>query len=367
MEPSGLDRTTGDDRRWQTLVQRDGRDVAAFFHGVRTTVVFCRPSRGSRRPNRVNVLFFEDVESAERAGFRACKRCRPGSEGRGHPWRAIERACWLIREAEAPPWLGDLAFSAGLSPGYFPRQFKRYLGVTPKEYAMTWRARKLRDGLPGAETVAGAILGAGFGSIGRAYQGAADALGMTPAEFRAGANGRAIRYATARTPLGWVLAASTEVGLRGIELGDSVEELEARLRRRFAGAELAGDDPAFADRLRRVVALIEDPGGGHDLPLDVRGTAFQHRVWDALRALPVGSTATYAEVARSIGRPSAARAVARACASNELAVAIPCHRVVRGDGGLGGFRWGVGRKRALLDAEAGRSDDGEVPPGPEAD
>lgn len=179
--------------------------------------------------------------------------------------------------------------------------------------------------------------------------------------------GRPIRFARAETPLGWVLAASTELGFCSIELGDSAEALEARLRERFPGAELAGDDPEFADRVRRVVALVGEPGSGHDLPLDVRGTAFQRRVWEALRAIPAGSTATYAEVARSIGRPSAARAVAGACASNGLAVAIPCHRVVRVDGGLGGFRWGVDRKRALLEAESGRTGGGTVRPGMGAD
>ncbi len=219
---------------------------------------------------------------------------------------------------------------------------------------MSLRTQRLRDGLAngGNKTIAGAIFGAGFGSIGRAYDESAEDLGMTPGEYRKGAEGQAIRYATAESSLGWVLVAATDRGICSIRLGDSPEDLVSGLVERFPDANLAGDDPAFEEQLRQVVALVEAPGLGLDLPLDIRGTAFQRQVWDALRAIPAGSTATYTEVARSIGRPSAVRAVANACASNELAVVIPCHRVIRGDGGLGGYRWGIDRKRALLDGEA---------------
>ena len=342
-----------DDRRWEAIERRERSADGAFVYAVRTTGIFCRPTCRSRRPNRSNVAFFDDAGGAERAGFRACKRCEPTAPradvGQA---RAIARACSLIEGSDSIPTLGELAAGVGLSPGYFHRVFKKTLGVTPKEFAMGLRTHRLRDGLAGGETVAGAIFGAGFGSIGRAYDESAEGLGMTPGEYRKGGEGRSIRFATAETSIGWVLVASTDRGLCSIELGDSKEGLTAGLFERFPKAELAGDDPDFGDQLRRVVAMIEVPGTGLDLPLDLRGTAFRRQVWDALRAIPSGSTATYAEVARSIGRPSAVRAVASACASNELAVVIPCHRVIRGDGGLGGYRWGIERKRALLDGEA---------------
>ena len=342
-----------DDRRWEAIERREVSADGAFVYAVRTTGIFCRPTCRSRRPNRSNVAFFDDADGAERAGFRPCKRCEPTAPRPevGHA-SAVARACSMIEGSDTIPTLGDLAAGVGLSPGYFHRVFKRTLGVTPKEFAMSLRTQRLRDGLSGGETVAGAIFGAGFGSIGRAYDESAEALGMTPGEYRKGGEGRSIRFAVAETSLGWVLVAETDRGICSIKLGDSKEALTANLFERFPKAELAGDDPDFEARLRRVVALVESPGAGLDLPLDVRGTAFQRQVWAALRAIPSGSTATYADVARAIGRPSAVRAVARACASNELAVVIPCHRVIRGDGGLGGYRWGVERKRALLDGEA---------------
>jgi AraC family transcriptional regulator, regulatory protein of adaptative response / methylated-DNA-[protein]-cysteine methyltransferase len=343
-----------DDQRWRALELRDARADGAFVYAVRTMGVFCRPTCRSRRPNRANVRFFDDSEGAERAGFRACKRCEPrGSKPEDRRALAIARACSLIEGSNAIPSLAELAAGVGLSAGYLHRLFRRTLGVTPKEFAMSLRAQRLRDGLVEGGTVAGAIFGAGFGSVARGYDESAGELGMTPGEYRKGGEGRSIRFATAETSLGWVLVAATDRGLCWIELGDSAEELTARLVGRFPKAELARDDPDFADRLRRVVAMVEAPGSGLDLPLDIRGTAFQRQVWEALRAIPSGTTATYAEVARTIGRPSAVRAVARACASNELAVVIPCHRVVRGDGGLGGYRWGIERKQALIDGEAG--------------
>ncbi len=354
-----------DDRRWQALERRDGRAVGAFVYGVRTTGVYCRPGCASRRPNRANVAFFDDGEGAERAGFRPCRRCGPAA-GKPEDRAAsavVARACRSIEGADRPPSLAGLASAAGLSPSHLGRLFRRVVGVSPREYARGVRARRLRDGLAGGEPVAGAILGAGFGSIGRGYEAAADELGMTPAEYGRGALGESIRFASAPTSLGFVTVAATARGLCSIELGDAREALEARLRDRFPRADLTEAGPDFADDLHRVVALVEGPGLGIDLPLDIRGTAFQRQVWDALRAIPPGSTATYAGVARAIGRPTAARAVARAVGSNDLAVAIPCHRVVRGDGALGGYRWGVDRKRALLDVEGAHP----VPPDAEAD
>ena len=343
----------GEDQRWAAVDGRDPRAEGAFVYAVRTTGVYCRPTCRSRRPNRANVAFFDGPEGAERAGFRPCKRCEPATvvldDG---PARIVERACSLLERSERLT-LAELAAEVGLSPGHLHRVFKQVVGVTPKEFAMSVRLRRLRDGLAGGGTLTREILGAGFGSIGRAYDESAEGLGMTPGQYRKGGAGRSIRYATAETSLGRVLVAATDRGVCAIELGDSTEALVDRLVARFPKAELAGDDPEFADRVARVVALVDRPGVGLDLSLDVRGTAFQRRVWEALRTIPVGSTATYAEVARSIGRPSAVRAVARACASNELAVVIPCHRVIRGDGGLGGYRWGIERKQALLDGEAG--------------
>jgi AraC family transcriptional regulator of adaptative response/methylated-DNA-[protein]-cysteine methyltransferase len=341
-----------DDRRWAAVEGREPRADGAFVYAVRTTGVYCRPICRSRRPNRTNVVFFDDPDRAERAGFRACKRCRPEVAGResGHA-RLVERACMLLEGSEGIT-LADLAAKLGLSAGYVHRVFKATVGVTPKEFAMSLRLKRLRDGLTGGETVTQGILGAGFGSIARAYDESAEGLGMTPGQYRSGGEGRSIRYATAETSLGRVLVASTDRGICLIELGDTDQELIDLLVERFPKAELAGDDPEFAERVRKVVALIDRPGLSLDLPLDIRGTAFQRQVWEALRAIPIGSTATYAEVARSIGRPSAVRAVASACASNDLAIIIPCHRVIRSDGGLGGYRWGLSRKQALLDGEA---------------
>ena len=342
----------GDDRRWAAVEGRDPRADGAFVYAVRTTGVYCRPTCRSRRPNRANVAFFDAPEAAELAGFRACKRCQPRAirPESGHA-RMVERACSLLEGSEGMT-LDQLAATVGLSPGYFHRVFKGTVGVTPKEFAMSVRLKRLQDGLAGGESVAGGILGAGFGSIGRGYDESAEGLGMTPGQYRKGGEGRAIRYASAGTSLGRVLVAATDRGICSIELGDSDDELIARLIERFPNAELAGDDPEFAARLEKVVAMVDRPGTGLDLPLDIRGTAFQRQVWEALRAIPFGSTTTYTEVARSIGRPDAVRAVAGACASNKLAIVIPCHRVIRGDGGLAGFGWGIERKRTMLDREA---------------
>lgn len=351
-----------DERRWAALAARDRRAADAFRYGVLTTGVYCRPTCASRRPNRDNVRFFADGAAAERAGFRACKRCRPGDRSPAGPRHAdaIARACDLIDAAEETPRLKDLAAVAGLSPFHFHRVFAAAVGVTPKEYAAARRMRRLQAGLRDAGSIAEAIYGAGFGSGSRVYEDADELLGMAPSAFRRGGAGEAIGHAAVPTDLGWLLVAATAKGICAIEFGDGPEALALRLRERFPAAALRPADAVFQATVARVAAFVGAPGRADlDLPLDVRGTAFQRRVWAALREIPPGATTSYAAVAARIGRPRAARAVARACAANGIAVAIPCHRVVRGDGDPGGYRWGPERQRSLLEREAaaaGRQD-----------
>jgi AraC family transcriptional regulator of adaptative response/methylated-DNA-[protein]-cysteine methyltransferase len=352
VERTNLDAYATDYARWRALVDRDRQADGAFVYGVMTTGVYCRPDCASRRPNRENVRFFDTCEQAEQAGFRPCKRCDPRSPDRHAAHReAIVRACQLIEEAEDTPKLADLAAAVGLSPSYLHRLFKRIVGVTPKQYAMERRLSRVRDTLQASATVTEAIYEAGYASSSRFYENASVTLGMKPSDYSHGGPGARIRFAVARCHLGWALAAATEVGICAIDLGDTSETLAARLRARFPGAELVDDDPAFGEWMARVLAFLDAPHGGLDLPLDIQGTAFQRRVWLALREIAPGSTASYGQVAARIGNPKAARAVAQACAANPIAVAIPCHRVLRSDGRLGGYRWGSERKRALLKRE----------------
>lgn len=342
-----------DEARWAAVSGRDAAADGAFVYGVLTTGIYCRPGCASRAPRRQNVRFYGTPAEAEAAGLRPCKRCAPRApRADGAESAAVARAVALIEAADEPPALRELAAAAGLSPFHFHRVFKAATGVTPAAYARARRAERLRGELAAAPTVSAAIYEAGFGSSGRLYAESAATLGMTPTAYRAGAPGEQISYAVAPASLGWVLVAATERGLCAIELGDDAEALAEGLRARFPRARLVADDPAFAEQVRATVALVEAPRRGLDLPLDMRGTAFQRRVWAALRAIPPGTTASYAEVAAMIGQPGAARAVAQACAANTLAVAIPCHRVVRGDGTPGGYRWGSARKRAILAREA---------------
>lgn len=340
--------------RWAAVADRDRGADGAFVFGVVTTGIYCRPGCASRTPRREHVRFFTGPDEAERAGLRPCKRCAP----RGGPSpqdEAVARACALIEQAEAPPTLGQLADAAGMSPFHFHRVFKAATGLTPAAYARARRDARLRDGLQRADSVTAAIYDAGYGSASGAYEGAP--LGMTPSAYRDGAPGEQIRYAVAESYLGPVLVAATARGICAIEFADRAEQLPARLAARFPRARLAPADAAFAATVAHVVAFIEAPAAGLDLPLDIQGTAFQQRVWAALRAIPAGATASYAEIAAGIGQPGAARAVAQACAANRLAVAVPCHRVVRGDGDLSGYRWGAARKRALLAREAAAAKD----------
>jgi AraC family transcriptional regulator of adaptative response/methylated-DNA-[protein]-cysteine methyltransferase len=341
-----------DAARWAAVVRRDREADGQFFYSVRTTGVYCRPSCASRRARRENVAFHATAAAAEKAGFRPCKRCRPDRPALAAQYAdRIARACRLIERSESAPTLNELAKSAGLSPYHFHRIFKAVTGVTPKAYATAHRARRTRSNLKGRASVTQAIYDSGFNSNAPFYAQSKDVLGMRPRQFRAGGVNTAIRFAVGQCSLGAVLVAATDKGVCSILLGDDPETLVRDLQDRFDRAELIGGDADFERLVARVVAMVEQPSLGLDLPLDIRGTAFQQRVWQALRRIPAGSTISYAEMARRIGSPRAIRAVAGACAANPIAIAIPCHRVVRTDGDLSGYRWGIERKRALLDRE----------------
>jgi len=342
-----------DDERYTAIQCRDPSQDGAFFYGVRTTGVYCRPSCAARLARRENVSFHPTCAAAERAGFRACKRCRPNEASQAERQaETVRRACCLIDAAEDAPTLADIARRVGVSPFHFHRVFKQATGVTPKAYAAARRAARLQDGLGTAESVTQAIYEAGFNAPSRFYEGASGRLGMTPGAYRKGGVGAAIRFAVGQCSLGAILVAATEQGICAIAFGDDPDTLVRGLQDRFPKADLVGGDPAFEVTVARVVGLVEAPGQGCDLPLDIRGTAFQQRVWQALRALPAGATASYRDIAAAVGAPAAVRAVAQACAANTLAVAIPCHRVIRSDGALSGYRWGIDRKAALLQREA---------------
>jgi AraC family transcriptional regulator of adaptative response/methylated-DNA-[protein]-cysteine methyltransferase len=340
-----------DDARWDALRRRDGE--SSFTYAVLTTGIYCRSTCAARLPRRENVRFFASPAAAEKAGYRPCKRCRPTEASAAERQAAvIAKACRLIEQAEELPSLDALAAAAGMSRFHFHRVFKAVTGVTPKAYGDAHRRTRVHGALGRSDTVTAAIYCAGFNSNGRFYAAAPDMLGMTPTAFRAGGQGEAIRFALGDCSLGAILVAATDKGVCAIQFGDDPEALLRELQDRFPKAQLLGGDAAFEQLVARVVGLVEAPAQEHDLPLDVRGTAFQQRVWQALRAIPSGKTASYAEIAAQIGRPKAVRAVAQACAANALAVAIPCHRVVRTDGSLSGYRWGVARKQALIAREA---------------
>jgi AraC family transcriptional regulator of adaptative response/methylated-DNA-[protein]-cysteine methyltransferase len=341
------------DPRWAAVVARDARADGTFFYSVRTTGVYCRPSCAARQARPENVQFHATRADAERAGFRPCKRCKPDRPALVEQHAAkVAEICRLIESAETVPGLQELAKRAGMSTYHFHRTFKAVTGLTPKAYAAAHRARKVRDALGRGGTVTAAIFDAGYNSGGRFYAEADRILGMTPSSYRQGGADTAMRFAVGECSLGSILVAASSRGVCAILLGDDPEALKRDLHDQFPRARLIGGNEEFEQLVARVVGFVEAPNVGLDLPLDVRGTAFQQRVWRALRKIPVGSTVSYAELARRIGEPGAVRAVARACAANTLAVAIPCHRVVRTDGGLSGYRWGVERKRALLRKEA---------------
>ncbi len=348
-----------DDPRWQAVLARDATADGGFVFAVRSTGIYCRPSCPARRPKPENVAFFDTAAAAEAAGFRPCLRCYPAGQSPAEANAAlISAACRLIEQAEDMPRLTELAARIGMSPWHFHRQFKRATGLTPQAWAKARRAGRLRAALaaPGG-SVTDAIYAAGFEASSRAYAQADDMLGMTPSAYRGGGAGEVILYAIAESALGQVLVAQSTRGICAITLGDQPAALVADLAARFPKAGIQPAEAALAQRIAAVVALVEQPGAGHDLPLDLRGTAFQRRVWLALQQIPPGQTASYAEIAAQIGAPTASRAVAGACAANALAVAVPCHRVLRVDGALSGYRWGTARKAALLEREAARSGD----------
>lgn len=341
------------DPRWVAVRTRDARADGTFFYSVKTTGVYCRPSCGARPARAENVAFHATAADAERAGFRPCKRCKPDQPSLTEQQAVmVTAACRRIEQAEAAPTLEQLAAPSGLSPFHFHRVFKAITGVTPKQYATAQRSRRVRNELGRSASVTSAIFDAGYNASSRFYATADQVLGMTPSSYRAGGADSEIHFAIGECSLGSILVAQSERGVCAILFGDDPDALARDLQDRFPRATLVGGDHVYEQLVAQVVGFIEAPAIGLDLPLDVRGTAFQQRVWRALRDIPAGSTVSYSEIARRIGSPSAVRAVAGACAANMLAVAIPCHRVVRNDGGLSGYRWGVPRKRALLDREA---------------
>jgi AraC family transcriptional regulator of adaptative response/methylated-DNA-[protein]-cysteine methyltransferase len=342
-----------DEQHWQAVLNRDARFDGVFVYAVSSTGIYCRPSCPSRRPRREGVRFFADARDAEQARFRACKRCRPG---KADPERLDEsltrRACAAIDAAEGTPLtLTALGATLGVSPGHLQRTFTRTLGITPRQYAAARRAGEVKERLRTGDSIAGALYDAGYGSSSRLYEGASATLGMTPAAYRRGGKGMRISYTIAASQLGRLLVAATPRGVCAVSLGDADTDLEAGLRREYPAAAIGRDDEGLGVWLAAILDHLDGRLPVLNLPLDLQGTAFQWRVRALLQAIPYGETRSYGELARELGNPGAARAVARVCATNPVALAIPCHRVVRGDGDEGGYRWGVQRKHALLARE----------------
>ncbi len=341
------------DPRWARVLARDASADGQFVYAVKTTGVYCQPSSPSRLPRPENVEFFDSPADAEAAGYRPSRRAGPDQTTvRTQQTALVAQACRRIEAADTPPTLDALAQDAGLSPYHFHRLFKSVTGLTPKGYADAHRARKLRAQLGRGSTVTEAIYDAGFNASSRFYEASDNVLGMTASRYRAGGAQTTIRFAVGECSLGSILVAQSDRGICAILMGDDPDALVRDLQDTFPKAELIGGDAGFEDLVAKVVGFVEAPSIGLDLPLDVRGTAFQERVWQALREVPPGSTTSYTEIAARIGAPKAVRAVAQACAANHIAVAIPCHRVIRRDGNTSGYRWGVERKLALLERES---------------
>ncbi len=340
-----------EDGRWEAFVRRDPGADGEFVVAVETTCIYCRPTCPARRPLRKNVRFLPDAATAERQGYRACKRCRPELSQRPAEALVDKVKSLLVADLESPPGLDALACATGLSPAHLQKVFKKRTGLSPKEFVAAARLERWKAELRAGKPVTEAWLEAGYGSAGRAYAAARKQMGMSPAQYGKGGAGQRITWTVLDTPLGSLLLARTERGLCRVAFGESTEALETLLRSEFPAAELERASPESDARLCAAAAALGERSGAERLPLDVEATAFQRQVWQALRAIPSGSTASYAEVARSVGHPKAVRAVARACATNPVALVVPCHRVVHSDGSLSGYRWGQERKRVLLAEE----------------
>lgn len=343
------------ERFWLAIQSRDSGFDGLFYYGVRTTGIFCRPACPSRRPTRANVTYFALPEAARAAGFRACLRCRPeGANLRDPQAELVQSVCRLIERAtEERPNLDAVGEQLKLSRSHLEKLFKKLMGITPREYAEALRIDRFKGNVRAGRSVTDAMYEAGYGSSSRLYEKASAQLGMTPATYRKGGQGMTIRYTVADSPLGLLLVAATERGVCSVQLGDESEELARDLRAEFPRADVEVDETGLRPQVRALLDYLEGQQPHPDLPLDVQGTAFQRRVWEELRRIPPGQTASYGEIADRIGRPTAARAVARACATNPVALVTPCHRVVGGDGSVSGYRWGVARKRRLLEQEQG--------------
>ena len=341
-----------DERRWKAIVNREQDNDCLFYYGVKTTGIFCRPGCSSRLPNRENVEFFKSCEEAEAGGYRPCMRCNPNSHSKKEEIeRIIIRACRTIEQSETPIQLKHLAEGVGMSAYHFHRLFKKIVGITPKQYSSSHQASRFQESLKSSKSITDAIYNAGFGSSSGVYTKERDHLAMKPSEYRAGGAGVTILYGITKCELGWLIVAATPRGICAIEFGDNPAELPGQVQSRFPKADMQQAGSGFVALIGEVVEFIKSPHMECNIPLDIQGTAFQQQVWKVLRQIKPGETLSYTEVAERIGKPNAVRAVATACASNSLAVIIPCHRVISKDGKISGYRWGVERKKKLLEKE----------------
>lgn len=347
-----------EERCWNALLSRDATLDGLVFFGVRSTGIYCRPICPARKPHRKNVAFFASATEAERAGFRPCLRCRPRETGRDPQLELVSHVCrYLDEHGEETVTLAEIGEHVGCSPHHLQRVFKEKTGISPRQYAAARRIERLKGELKSGADVTSATYAAGYGSSSRLYEGAADELGMTPATYRRGGEGVAIDYSVATTPLGWLLVARTVKGICAVRLGDDPGHLESNLATEYPRGRITRDDAALQPVIDQIVESVTGQAPHLDLPLDIQATTFQRRVWEALRAIPRGEIRTYGQIATAIGQPAAVRAVGRACGANPVALAIPCHRVVGADGGLGGYRWGIERKRQLLETERAAQED----------